>query len=194
MVWHEFRNESTETIPPFGVLRVTGVVVPEPGRVVLLADRPDTFGCQDRGMLNGAVPVASGQYGVCTRTGPAAGLFEAADGVPVVGERWGPRPGGWRLRRHTGGFVIWGVTNASAGLALVQPWPMVSLLGKTDGLHGKNARATVSIWAGPLGAEVDTQHDLPLVYNRYGEVPAGKWVRCVWNDQGNDWELVAAEC
>ena len=56
------------------------------------------------------------------------------------------------------------------------------------------ARATVSIWSGPLGAEVDTQHDLPLVYNRYGEVPAGKWVRCIWNDQGSDWELVAAEC
>ena len=194
MVWHEFRNESTETIPPFGVLRVTGLVVPEPGRVVLLVDRPDSFGCQERGMLNGVVPVASGHYGVCTRTGPAAGLYEADDGVPVVGERWGPRPGGWRLRRHTGGCVIWGVTNASAGLALVQPQPMQSLLGKTDGVHGKFTRGVVSIWSGPLGAEIDTGHDLPLVYNRYGEVPAGKWVRCVWNDQENDWELVAAEC
>jgi hypothetical protein len=90
--------------------------------------------------------------------------------------------------------VIWGVTNGSAGLALVQPQPMLSLLGKTDGLHGKFTRGTVSIWSGPLGAEIDTGHDLSLVYNRYGEVPAGKWVRCVWNDQGNDWELVAAEC
>ena len=194
MAWHEFRNESTETIPPFGVLRVTGVVVPEPGRVVLLANRPDTFGCQDRGLLNGAVPVASGGYGVGTRAGLAAGLYEAADGIPTVGERWGPRPGGWRLRRHTGGFVVWGVTNPAANLVLVHPQPMLSLVGKTDGLHAKWTRATVSIWSGPLGAEVDTQYDLTLVYNRYGDVPAGKWVRCVWNEQGNDWELVAAEC
>lgn len=193
-MWHEFRNESSETIPPFGVLRVTGVVVPEPGRVVLVGNQPDTFGCQERGMLNGAVPVESGQYGVCTRTGPAAGAYELADGEPAVGERWGPRPGSWRLRRHTGGFVVWGVTNAAAGLVLVQPQPMVSLLGKTDLPHLKNSTARISIWSGPLGFEVDTQHDLPFVYNRYGDVPAGKWVRCAWNDQGNDWELVAAEC
>ncbi|MCY2966044.1 MAG: hypothetical protein NT069_20840, partial [Planctomycetota bacterium] len=66
--------------------------------------------------------------------------------------------------------------------------------GKVDAPHNRNTLGTVSIYAGPLGAESDTQCDLVGVYNRFGDVPAGKWVRCVWNDQAQDWELLAAEC
>jgi len=190
----EFRNDSPETVPAYGVMRGTGVVVVEPGRVVLLGDKPTGFGCQQRGLLNGPSPVGAGKYGVCTRTGPAAALYETADGTPAPGERWGPRAGSWKLRKHTGGFLVLGVTRSAAGLVLVEPAPMQTLLGKTDAAHNRNTLGTVSIWAGPLGAESDTLFDLTGVYNRYGDVPAGKWVRCIWNDQGSDWELLAAEC
>ena len=52
----------------------------------------------------------------------------------------------------------------------------------------------VSIWTGPLGSETDTSVDMPGVYNRFANVAQGKWVRCAWNHQAGDWELVAAEC
>lgn len=192
--WLEYRNDSAETVPPWGVLRITGVTVPEPGRVVLLADKPTGYGCQHRALLNGPTAVAAGKYGVATRGMFSAALYETADGTPAAGERWGPRGGSWKLRKWTGGFAVVGVTRASAGLVLVQPVPMVSLLGKTDAAHNRGTTGTVSIYAGPLGGETDTLLDLTGVYNRMGDVPAGKWVRCAWNDQGNDWELVAAEC
>lgn len=192
--WFEYRNESAQTVPPFGIVRVTGVTVVEPGRVVLLGDLPDAYGCQYRAVVNGPVPVGAGKYGACTRGAFVAALYDVADGAPQVGERWGPRPGSWKLRRYTGGFAVLGVTRASLGLVLVQPAAMLSLLGKTDAAHGRGTAGTVSIYAGPLGGESDTLLNLTGVHNRYGDVPAGKWVRCVWNDQGNDWELVAAEC
>jgi hypothetical protein len=190
----EFRNDSSQTVPAYGVLRLTGLTVIEPGRVVLLADLPDAYGCQYRAAVNGPAPVAQGKYGACARGAFIPALYEVADGVPMVGERWGPRPGSWKLWKHTGGFAVVGVTRSSAGLVLVQPAAMLSLLGKTDALHSRGAAGTVSIFAGPLGGETDTLLNLTGVYNRFGDVPAGKWVRCVWNDQGNDWELLAAEC
>ena len=32
------------------------------------------------------------------------------------------------------------------------------------------------------------------VHNRFPDVASGKWVRCEWNGQFNDWELDAADC
>ena len=71
---------------------------------------------------------------------------------------------------------------ASASLVLVEPSPMTMFVGKSDAGHLKGLKAAVSIWAGPLGAETDTLLDQGGVYNRFGDIPAGKWVRCVWND------------
>ena len=192
--WFEFRNDAAEQIPAYGAIRITGVAVVEPGRVILTAAKPNTFGCRELGALNGPVPVAAGKKGLGTRAGLAPALYEPADGVPAVGEKWGPRDGGWTLRKNTGGYCVMGVTNVAAGLVLVQPAPMRMFVGKTDAAHSKGATGTISIWAGPLGGESDTTADMTGVYNRFANVASGKWVRCEWNEEGNQWELTAAEC
>jgi len=185
---------ANQPVPPYGVLRVSGVEWVSPGRLRLVAGQFDRYGCQDDVVVNGPVWVPAGGLGEGTCDALSAALYERADGTPVTGERWGPRAGGWALRRHTGGFTVLGVTNAEEGLVLVRRAPMGSVVGKLDGPHNRGTTATVSIWAGPLGNETDTQHDLVGVYNRFGDVPAGKWVRCQWNEQLQEWELVAAEC
>ena len=190
----EYRNTASQPVPPYGVLRVSGVEWVSPGRVRLVAGQFDRFGCQYDAVVNGPVWVPAGGVGEAHSASPCAVLYDKGDGTPVAGERWGPRAGGWSLRRQTGGFAVLGVTNPDEGLVLVQPAPMLSLIGKVDGAHNRGTTATVSIYAGPLGGETDTQHDLVGVYNRFGDVPAGKWVRCVWNDQHQQWELVTAEC
>jgi hypothetical protein len=190
----EFRNDAGETIPAFGTIRLTGVAVLEPGRVVLTAARPNTFGCQFQCALNGPVPIAAGALGTCTRGLFMPALYETTDGVPASGEQWGPRDGGFKLRKHTGGFSVVGVTKSAAGLVLVSPVPMRSFVGKTDAAHAKGATGTISIYSGGLGSETDTTLNMTGVYNRFADVSSGKWVRCQWTGQGNEWELIAAEC
>ncbi|MFN0055921.1 MAG: hypothetical protein ACKV0T_27570 [Planctomycetales bacterium] len=192
--WFTYRNDSGEKIPAFGIVRLTGVAVLEPGRVVLTAGRPNTFGCQWQCAINGPTPIQADRLGVCTRSPQVAALYETADGTPHFGEQWGPRDGGWKLRKQTGGFGVVGVTNSTAGLVLVEPHPLLSFVGKTDAAHNKGATGTVSIFAGPLGSETDTLANMTGVHNRFANVASGKWVRCAWNGQGSDWEIIAAEC
>jgi hypothetical protein len=193
--WFEFRNDSAEQIPAFGVVRLTGVVVLEPGRVALTADQPDTFGCQHRCAINGPVPVNAGKLGTLTREPLVPALFDSSDGTPSAGESWGPRAGTWMLKKNTGGFTVVGVTNAAAGLVLVEPAPMLAFLGKTDAALAKGATGSISIFSGAtIGAETDTDFNMIGVYNRFSDVESGKWVRCGWNDDSARWELVAAEC
>lgn len=189
-----FRNDAGEPIPAFGIVRITGLAVLEPGRVVLTAGKPNTYGCQWQCMVNGPTPVDTGKYGVCSRGPFVAALYDTADSPPVAGERWGPRESTWKLRRNTGGFVVVGVTKSSAGLVLVQPAAMLSFVGKTDAAHNKGATGTISIYAGTLGSETDTGVNMTGVYNRFANVASSKWARCEWNGPAADWELVAAEC
>jgi len=192
--WLEYRNDSGERIPAFGIVRITGVVVPEPGRVLLTVAKPDAYGCQLQCAVNGPVPIDADRYGLCARGPFVAALYDTGDGTPAVGQKWGPRSGGWKLRKNTGGFSVVGVTKSSAGLVLVQPAPMRSLVGKTNNAHAKGGTGDVSIYAGTLGSESDTGADLTGVFNRFADLASGKWVRCVWNEQSSDWELAAGEC
>lgn len=191
-----FRNDSSEQIPPFAVLRLTGLVVLEQARVVLTADKPNTFGSQYLCAVNGPTPVAAGKLGVCTREPGVAALYDSADGVPAFGERWGPRAGSWKLRKNTGGFVVHGVTNSAARLALVAPDPFVRFRGLTDAAIDKAASGTVSIYAWNGTTFADTGENMPGVLNQFADIGAGKIVECTWQGDpaGQTWILVAAEC
>ena len=88
--WLEYRNDSGERIPAFGIVRITGVVVPEPGRVLLTVAKPDAYGCQLQCAVNGPVPIDADRYGVCARGPFVAALYDTGDGTPAVGQKWGP--------------------------------------------------------------------------------------------------------
>jgi hypothetical protein len=161
---------------------------------VLTVAKPNTYGSQGLHALNGPQAVAAGASGLCTFAMPAPAVYETSDGTPAFGEKWGPRDGSWKLRKNTGGFQIAGSPDATHGVVLVVASPMLSFVGKTDADHDKGATGTVSIYAGSLGSESDTGANMTDVYNRFADIASGKWVRCAWNHDGQQWELTAAEC
>jgi hypothetical protein len=193
--WVEFVNASAGQIPACGVVRGTGVSVVEAGRVVLVVDQPNAFGCQSNCFVNGPVPVPAGQYGYSTRSAVVLALYETADGAPAFGDGWGPRAGTWKLKKNTGGFFCLGIANASLGLALFAPQPMLTVRGKTTAAAiNKGAFGTINIYTGALGSETDSGQTLPNVYNRYANAAQGKWVTCGWNFENQGWELIDLEC
>lgn len=114
--WLAFRNDSGETIPPFAVLRITGVVTIE-GRAVLTVAKPNADGGTFYA-VNGAVSVVSGGYGSCTRDAPCMAACD--DSVtPSVGEEWGVMSASWELQRGYGGYRVIGVETGDNDRALV---------------------------------------------------------------------------
>lgn len=177
--WLEFVNNNSAQVPVYGIVRVTGVQIVEPGRVVLTVDQPNTYGCQANCFVNGPVPVNDGAYGYCTRSGTIVGLYDSSDGTPVYGDAWGPRSGSWKLRKNTGGFFCLGPTNTGQSLALFAPLPMRTFLGKTVSKISKGTTGTVNIYTGSLGSETDSGVTMTGVLSRWGDAQAGAIVRCV---------------
>jgi hypothetical protein len=194
--WQEFVNNNAAQVPAYGLLRATGVSIVEPGRVLLSADQPNTFGCQANCFVNGPVPVSSGKYGYCTKGAPVVALYDTADGAPAFGDAWGPRSGTWKLKKNTGGFFcLGGPTNATLGLALFAPLPMLTFRGKTTAAAiNKGSSGTVNIYTGALGSETDSGQTMPNVYNRFANAAQGRWVTCGWNFDNQGWELIDLEC
>lgn len=64
------------------------------------------------------------------------------------------------------------------------------MLGKTDEPIGKGECGTVSIWAGPQTAEVDTGEDV-VALNESADIGADKFV---WIENFDGWHITACEC
>lgn len=193
MRWLEFRNDSSDVVPAFGIVRITGSITRR-RQTVLKVDQPNTYGSQFLHAVNGPQEVSANKYGLCTLDFPAIALYDDGDGTPAFGEAWGPRDDSWKLRKSTGGFQVVGSPDTEASIVLVSRSPMLSFLGKTDAAINKGNSGTVSIFAGALGSESDTTVNMSGVYNRFANVASGKWVRCHWNHDAQKWELVSAEC
>jgi hypothetical protein len=181
--WTEFVNNSATQAPAFGALRVTGVSVVAPGRVLLTVDQPNAYGCQGNCFLIGPVPVAAGKRGYCTRSGPLAALYDSADGTPAFGDAWGPRNGTWKLKKNTGGFFcLGGPTNAGQALALFVPVPMREFICQnlTGSDISQGSSGTVTILAGAAGSETSTGLTVTALA-RWGKFKASAKGRCQWD-------------
>lgn len=187
-----FRNDSGETIPPYGIIKITNTVK-QNGIYLLKGEKPDAWGSQYSHYVNGPAEVADGDEGRCyVPTSPVWAAYDTGD-TPAVGEPWGPTSGSWELSQDVGGFEVIS-SETDDGKVLVIQRPMLTFVGKTDASHSKSATGTISIYAGStMGSESDTTVNKTGVYNRYADLDSGKWVTCRWvrNDQ---WELVAGEC
>lgn len=109
-VWKPFWNNSGETIPAFGVMRIEGrSAVSNYAPVILKCNKPNTT-FQRYYAINGPKPVAAGSGGVCITTfGLEFGaLYNTSDGTPAYGESWGAKSGEWKLFKNRPGFTIQG--------------------------------------------------------------------------------------
>ena len=189
------RNNSGETIPPFACMRIVGYYSADDA-IGLQVAKPNTFGAQWGHIFNGPrpipVPVSNGDWGEVSLGPLSLALYDDTSGDPVGGlqEHWGPRNNSWKLHPNTGGFVNHGpAPNAGDDkLCIVQQRPMLTLIGKSEGLTQGIAGNVSIYWSNTDGlAATDTGVDM-LAYNRFETVASGKWVALQWMPWG--WECV----
>lgn len=181
-----FRNDSNETIPAYGVMRVTGVVTTQSVPVITVAKPSSTF--QGLYLVNGPLAVASsGEQPSWGTWADQAGfvLYDNAN-TPALGEEWGPSDGSWKIKKYRYGFTILGAP--ASGIVGVVQRQVTTVYGQTDGAINKGSSGTVSIYD---GNNADTSHNITAT-NRFANVATTKKVICTWI--GGTWLLSSAEC
>jgi hypothetical protein len=188
-----YKNNSGETVPAYGVIKITGTSQNAAGVYIFTGDKPDTWGSQYRHYVNGPIDIADGDGGVCyVPTSPVWAKYDTGD-TPAVGEAWGPTDDSWELSQHVGGFEILSA-EPDDGKVLVIQRPLLWFIGKTDASHNQGASGTISIWSGATVSSLsDTTVNKTSVYNRFADMETTKWVKCSWH-KNDEWELVAGEC
>lgn len=185
-----FRNDSSgsETVPAYGVMRVTGSATISGVEHVTVAKPNTDF--KRKYLVNGSTAVPYNETGKGTWLEEADWVLYDDANTPALGESWGPSDGSWKLKKWRYGFTI--VGNPSGGSTdIVRAWQEEAneFIGKTDSTHNKNSQGTISIYDGNLA---DTGDNMASVENKFANVSSSKWVQVRWN--AGKWHLVAAEC
>ncbi len=104
--WLAVQNVSTLPVPPYGLVRITGVTTDG----LITVGQPDADS-QSGLLINGPVAIPPQQNGSCHQTFPcpAAYSLEADSTVlPVTGAEWGSAAGSWYLQSDQDGYIIVG--------------------------------------------------------------------------------------
>lgn len=188
-----YHNDSGEAIPPFAVMRITGVNSSGTAPWRVKVSKPNTTFYRYY-LVNGPVrcPVSDNGWG--TFIWDAGYVLYDTGSTPAIGETWGPQDGAWTIKKNRWGFNIVG-GNAGSGATsktLAVQHIVNHVLGKTNASHAKSASGTVNLYTGTLGSETQVTSMTVTAYNRFAAVASGKWVHCSWVNGGFD--LSAAEC
>lgn len=189
-----FKNTGEDTIPAYGLIRITGTTAVG-NAVVLAGAKPNIYGSQYMHYVNGHKAIDAGYLGKCFDDDTVRVLYDSADGTPAAGEMWGPRASTYKLKKNTGGWIIEGDVDTTAYTVSVRRMPFIRFHGVTDAAIAKDASGTISIYYGP-DAGTDSTVNMSSVYNSYGDVAISKDVECLWDFDiaGAKWRVVAAEC
>ena len=190
-----FKNTAEDTIPAYGLIRITGTIAV--GNAKLLAGaKPNTYGSQYMHYVNGPKAVTAGSIGRCRDDDSVRALYDDADGTPAAGERWGPRAATYKLKKNTGGWMIEGDADTTAKTVLVRRVPFLRFRGVADGAISKGSSGTVSIYYGTGGSYTDSTVNMSSVLAELGAVGSGKIVYCTWEGdiEGVKWVVDPAEC
>ena len=172
-----FRNDSSETVPAFGIIRVTEVVPPSGSSswMFVTANKPNTYGSQYSHYINGPVAVAAGKLGTCTNVFPC--LVKCGAGTPGFGQVVGPRNDAWTAEVETGGFIV--VGTHSSGIVIVERFPMLAFTGRFDSAVTQDDTETVSVyWQGS-----DTTQNISGVYAVSGDFATTDDVNVSWMNE-----------
>ncbi len=139
-----FLNNSGETVPPWGVMEVTGST----GGIVDI--RKPTTAFKRMYLVNGDSEVGNGVVGTGTWLNDDLGgyaLYETGSS-PAYGEQWGAKPAQWTLSKNRPGFEIIGSVTGTGATSRVQCRQeyVKSLKGKPVGNISKGSPGTALIW------------------------------------------------
>lgn len=192
--WHPFRNAGSETIPAFGVMRITGVEERH-GVAVYTVDKPSTT-FQRLYLINGPKQVAADGYG--------SGTFDVTYALcdssvsPVYAQSWGAKASEWNLFQGRPGFFLLGgyTGDGDAQRALVKQQEVKELFGELTGTLSKDSSTTMQIDMPDGGTWGDAGFSDITVYDRLlptsGTVASGR--RVVTNWYGDRWVATSAQC
>jgi hypothetical protein len=112
--WLPVKNNSGYAVPPFGLMRITGI---DDDTKVLTIDKPNADS-QSGLLVNGPAEIADDDEGIGTDGGIVVAAYDDADGTPAADEGWGAKSGEWKLRKDKVGYTIIG--SASDGAVVVR--------------------------------------------------------------------------
>jgi hypothetical protein len=195
--WKLFRNASSETIPPFSVMRITGAEnTDQPEHAIrFIVEKPnDDF--KTHYLINGPTRVPAGTDGFATTLAQAGYVaYNGSDGVPSISDiEWGAKQNQWTLAKYRPGFHICGGTKTSAGVTTVVARQRVvtDLIGKADSTISQGSAAgTVSIYMGAANSEAATEYDIEA-YARFIQIDADWW--CSVGLRNGAWYAVPLVC
>ena len=101
-----FANESGETIPPYAVMRPSGVDATDGEQKPITVEKPDGSSGY-AALLNRARSIAYHRRGSTIDAYGQWALYDPSDGTPQPGESWGPGSD-WLLRKGRSGFTVVG--------------------------------------------------------------------------------------
>jgi hypothetical protein len=189
--WLSFRNDTGEPIPPFAVLRPTGVVTVQ-GQAVLTVARPNADGGSFY-FFNGPFAVDAGGFGSCTGDFPCFAAYDTAD-VPALGQQWGAKNGSWLLEKgHTGYKIIGGAIDGRVEIISTQsPSNLTRFYLNGDLARGESASAQVLEWDGALwqpGSETIEVFDS----SKIGPAKAAGVGVCYLSPESQRYEIITLE-
>jgi len=165
-----FRNDSGETIPPYAIMRNTGMELDDDGNLVYVMNKPVTSEWKLPWYVNLGVEVEDDDYGWCATFRSEVGQGYYLSGTIVVGESWGPRGGQWNLERYYPGFQI--VGNEADGLVyVVQREPRILLAQSDSG--GVTARS---------GTTLGSDNGVTVYYKNGATIGATNFVITAYNE------------
>lgn len=188
--WVSFRNDSSETVPAFGCVRITGMTQRD-GLPVYTGDKPSTT-FQRLYLVNGPIQVAAGKYGQAT--------FEpqyvlVGSGTPAYAEGWGPKPSQWGIYKGYYGFTIHGDYDSDKTIVFASQYEVNAVHGVADSNISASSTGTVSVYTYEGGTTVtDTTCNITALhrFDQSTQVSSSKRVFCSW--VGTGWMITQAEC
>lgn len=182
------KNGSGETIPPFSVLRITGIAFTNNERVYSVAKPDGTY--RWRYLVSGPFAIGSSSTNEGLGTFLTQGGLVYCSGTPALDEEWGPTASQWYLSQYRPGFIVSGSSTSFNGATLldaIQAIPAeVRVQNDTGGDVAANSSATYSLFGGSagttdLGLDITATNGTSISfkntkYGSVGRVSGKNWV------------------
>ncbi len=177
--WQVFKNTSSETVPAYGLMRITtDIIVDAIQNHILKCTKPDTTFSR-RYAVNGPVPIAANGYGLCRVTGLVEVAYDS--GTPDGDEGWGPKPGQWTAaKNYPQCLLVEDNKNSTNRIMLATLQPIDQLLGKATSTVANRASGTINIWQGTMGSEAVISSLTISAFNVGPALASGDWVQVGW--------------
>jgi hypothetical protein len=183
-----FRNDSSETIPAWACMEVTGTVEAG-GQNYITVVKPTTSGVSF--LFNGQAPVTAGKYGTAQSGEIIRGYKDT--GTVTFGNRWRPTTSQWYLTKGIGHYVIYGEDDIATNVMRVRFDTSIRLyrFNLKAAWSGTPPKASCDIFELD-GTDTGIDEDVYDYEEIFGDLTTGDDGYCVYQD--NKLTTIQAPC